>query len=173
MQWITQKEAEEFVNRPNSKIKIIYYVTKFCDHCDDFIPDIIEKLVENYSDHFEGYKVDSEDPTIKFPPQAFPTGFFYIPNTEEKMPLVRYGGAPIEHVEDDFLAMIEMKDQGKTIEQAFFVDRRPQLFPYSQKRSNPRDAFPAKSSIEAFKRELELKNNPPVEDGKMSDWTKM
>jgi hypothetical protein len=173
MQWITQIEAEEFVKNANSKIKIIYYVTKYCENCDDFIPDIIEPLIEKYSEHFDGYKVDSEDPDIKFPPHSFPTGFFYIPNTNEKMPLIRYGGAPVEHVEDDFLAMIEIKDHGKTIEQAFFVDRRPQLFPYSQRRPNPRDAFPAKSSIEAFKKELERKLNQSTDDGKISDWTKI
>jgi hypothetical protein len=172
MEWISQIEAEKFANEPNEKIKVIYYVTKICPTCDDFIPDIIEPLIDKYSDHFVGYKVDSEDRDIKFPPQAFPTGFFYIPNTTEKMPLIRYGGAPIEHVEDDFLAMIEIKDQGKSIEQAFFVDRRQQLFPYSQTRPNPRDAFPAKSSIDAFMKELESKKNGDSGDGKISDWTK-
>jgi thiol-disulfide isomerase/thioredoxin len=172
MQWISQIEAEEFVKKSNSKIKLIYYVTKICPHCDDFIPDIIEPLVEKYSDHFEGYKVDSDDPNIMFPPPAFPTAYFHIPNTKEKMPLVRYGGAPLAHVEDDFQAMIEIKDQGKTIEQAFFVDRRPQLFPYAQTRPNPRNAFPAQSSIEAFERELELRAVQTTTDGKISDWTK-
>lgn len=174
MKWITQTEAENFANKVHSKIKVIYYVTKICPECDDFIPDIIEPLIDKYFDHFEGYKVDSEDKNIKFPPQAFPTGYFYIPNTTEKMPLLRYGGAPIAHVEDDFLAMIEMKDEGKNIQQAFFVDRRPYLFPYGQTRSNPRNAFPAKSSIEAFKTELEQKlNMTNNDDGKLSDWTKI
>lgn len=173
MEWISQSEAEDFIKKPNSKIKLIYYVTRICPYCDDFIPAIIEPLVEKYSDHFEGYKVDSEDPGIMFPPPAFPTGYFHIPNTTEKMPLIRYGGAPIEHVEDDFLAMIEIKDERKSIEQAFFVDRRQQLFPYSQTRPNPRDAFPAQSSLEAFKKELELKSNSSNDDGKISDWTKL
>lgn len=172
MQWISQAEAEDFLKIPSTKIKVIYYVTKDCPHCDDFIPDVIEPLIEKYSDHFEGYKVDSEDPDIKFPPQAFPTGYFFVPNTKEKMPLLRYGGAIPEYVEDDLQAMIEIKDQGKTIEQAFFVDRRPFLFPYGQSKSNPRDAMPAESSIEAYKKELEQNTNQLITDGKKSDWTK-
>lgn len=172
MRWISQIEAEQFLKTASPKIKVIYYVIKDCPHCDDFIPDVIEPLVEKYSEHFEGYKVDSEDLDIKFPPSAFPTGYFFVPGTKEKMPLLRYGGAIPEYVEDDFHAMIEIKDQGKTIEQAFFVDRRPALFPYSQSRSNPRDAMPAESSIAAYKNEIDQRSNTAINDGKKTDWTK-
>lgn len=171
MEWITQKQADDFLRKSNNKIKVIYYVQKDCPVCDDFIPDVIEVLLEKYKDHFEAYKIDSEDPDILYPPQSFPTGFFYVPNTKEKMPLLRFGGATPEYVEDDFLAMIEIKDQGKTIEQAFFVDRRPYMFPYGQKKINPMDARPAAASLEAFARETEARKNQ-VDAHVSSDWTK-
>ena len=171
MQWITQQQADTFLRSPNSKIKVIFYVTKICPTCDDFIPDVLEPLLEKYSDHFEAYKVDSEDSDILYPPSSFPTGFFHIPNTKEKMPLIRFGGAVPEYVEDDLMAMIEIKDQGKTIEQAFFVDRRPFLFPYGQTRANPQSAVPASGSIEAYKKMAEPTPTEPTNYVK-SDWTK-
>jgi hypothetical protein len=175
--WTTHRDAENFIKAPNDKIKVVFYVTKICPECDDFIPDVLEPLLAKYGDHFDYVKVDSDDPDIVFPAQAYPTGYFYIPDTSERMPLIRYGGAVPDHVEDDLQAMIEVKDLGKTVEQAFFVDRRPGMFPYGQGKPNPRNAMPAEASIQTYEKMKHQPQRRVVDEEEdtthvKSDWTK-
>ena len=120
MEYISYEEAVSFWNSENSKIKVVVFALENCNTCDDFLPDVFEKIInEEYSDHFEVVNVDIFSEDILFPPVNAPTIYFKIPNTDEPMPLVRTGGVPEVMLRKDLDTMIKIKDEGLSIDNAF------------------------------------------------------
>jgi hypothetical protein len=119
MEYTLYNEALNFWNSENEKIKVVIFSLKDCPTCDDFLPHVLEPiLINEYAEHFDVVKVDLAEDSITFPPIGAPTIYFSIPNTQEKMPLVRVGGIPESFLRKDLDTMIKIKDQGWTVAQA-------------------------------------------------------
>jgi thiol-disulfide isomerase/thioredoxin len=122
VEFTSYADALDFWNSSNDKIKVVYFYKKDCPYCDDFVPHVLEKELKDRADKFEWKKVCVDTGGVPFPPSNTPLAYFHIPNTSEEMPLDRTGGTSREVLSADFDAMIEIMDQGKTIDEAFFGD---------------------------------------------------
>ena len=136
IEFSSYEDVISFWNTPNSKIKCVIFYKKDCPTCDDFIPHVLEPALMSKSDHFDVRKICVDTGNIPFPPANTPTVYFYIPYTKEPMPLVRTSGATPEILNNDLDAMIDIKDNGKTISQAFFENKAPVLSGWSQQMIN-------------------------------------
>jgi hypothetical protein len=125
-------DAIDFWNGENSKIKCVIFYKHDCPYCDDFIPHVLEPALVAKEDHFDVRKICVETSGLPFPPVSTPVVYFNIPNTTEPMPLTRTSGATPEILENDLNAMISMKDEGKTIQQAFFEGKTPPMSAWTQ-----------------------------------------
>lgn len=115
---ITWQEAEEKAKHYNSfsKISIFFFVDPICEICNQFIPDIISPLTKKYEDFFDLYIIDDTYGML-FPPTEYPTGYIYIPNCPNNMPLRRVGDAPKDFVEKDMIRQIKSMNTGKDLEE--------------------------------------------------------
>lgn len=124
--YVTYEEAIGFINSSSNKIKVITFAIENCQYCDDFLPDVFDVQMSEMSEHFEVRYLDVRNQDIPFPPHYAPTFYFFIPGTQEPMPLLRSGGTLPELLRKDLEAMIAIKDQGLTIEQAYSGVEIPQ-----------------------------------------------
>jgi len=125
-------DAINFQKTPSAKIKMICFAQKNCPFCDDFLPDVLLVTLRELQNHFEWVFVDVDEASMPFPVVHTPTAYFYIPNTSERMPLVRVGGTTPKILKNDLEAMIDIKDNGKTLVQAFLEDRQPEVSQWGQ-----------------------------------------
>lgn len=119
MNYVSYKDALNFIGEKSNKIKVVVFSIKDCPTCDDFLPHVFDPAIKERSDHFEVIYVDSESKEIPFPPSATPTAYFYIPNTEEPMPFFRVGGTTPLILEKDLDGMIKIKDEKISSTEAF------------------------------------------------------
>lgn len=132
--FVSYDQMLEWWNTPNDKIKCVIFYKEDCPYCDDFIPHVLEAGLLQKQEHFDVRKVCVDTGNVPFPPYSTPLVYFAVPNTSEKMPLIRTGGATPETVNDDLECMIDMKDNDKTINQAFFENKQPPMSSWAQKR---------------------------------------
>lgn len=132
IEFSTYEDVINFWDSDNEKIKCVIFYKKNCPTCDDFIPHVLEPALINKSEHVDVRKICVDTGNIPFPPSSTPTVYFTIPNTTEPMPLIRTSGATAEILTNDLDAMISMKDEGKTINQAFFENKEPVFSGWSQ-----------------------------------------
>jgi len=132
LEYTDYKEAMKFMHAQSLKIKMVCFAKKDCPFCDDFLPDVLLVSLRQMSDHFEWRFVDVDEADMLFPVVHTPTAYFYIPNTAEKMPLIRVGGTTPQILKNDLEAMIDVKDQGKTLVQAFLEDRKQEISQWGQ-----------------------------------------
>jgi len=126
-------DALTFWKTSSSKIRMVCFVQKDCPFCDDFVPDVLLVALKTLQDHFEWAFVDVDQATeMPFPVIHTPTAYFNIPNTKEKMPLVRVGGTTPQILKNDLEAMVDIKDKGRTLVQAFLEDRQPEISQWGQ-----------------------------------------
>lgn len=126
-------DAFNFCKTESTKIKMVCFTQKDCPFCDDFLPDVLLVALQELESHFNWVFVDVDEATdMPFPMVHTPTAYFYIPNTQEKMPLVRVGGTTPLILKNDLEAMIDIKDNGKTLIQAFLEDRQPEISQWGQ-----------------------------------------
>lgn len=118
MTFTNYAETVAFWDAPSDKIKVVIFIQKDCTTCDDFVPDVLEKVLKEKSGDFEYTKVDVAEAAIPFPPLSTPTMYFKIPNTSEPMPLVRTGGVPEDLLRGDLAVMLRIRDEELTIAQA-------------------------------------------------------
>ena len=121
MEYVTYEDLLNFWNAPNEKIKVVIFDLPNCETCDDFMRDVFEPIITtDYAEHFDVVKTDISDSSISFPPISNPTIYFNIPNsTDEPMPLIRVGGIPESYLRKDLDAMVKIKDEGLSIDEAF------------------------------------------------------
>jgi hypothetical protein len=131
--FISYNEMLNWWNLPNEKIKCVIFYKENCPYCDDFVPHVLEEKLIEKSQHFDVRKVCVDTGGNPFPPYSTPMVYFSIPNTTEKMPLLRTGGATPDVVEEDLNSMINMKEQGLTIQQAFFDGKSPVMSTWVQR----------------------------------------
>lgn len=136
LEYTEYEQAMEFMNTPSSKIKMVCFAKKDCPFCDDFLPDVLQVALRQLSEHFEWVFVDVDTASMLFPVVHTPTAYFYVPNTAEKMPLMRVGGTTPQILKNDLEAMIDIKDHGKTLVQAFLEDRKQEISQWAQHFSN-------------------------------------
>ena len=132
IEFSSYNETISFWNEENSKIKCVIFYKQDCPYCDDFIPHVLEPALDAKSEHFDVRKICVDTSGLPFPPLSTPVVYFYIPNTTEPMPLIRSSGATPEILNDDLTAMISVKDEGKTIQQAFFDGKTPPMSAWAQ-----------------------------------------
>ena len=132
IEFTSYEDAVKFKEASNDKIKVVYFYKKDCPYCDDFIPHVFEKHLLEKSEHFDWRKVCVDTGGIPFPPRDTPLAYFWIPNTEEPMPLIRNGACTPQLMERDLNCMISIKDEGKSIEEAFFGDGEAPLSSWGQ-----------------------------------------
>ena len=120
MEYITYNEAVSFLEGSSSKIKAVIFALNGCTTCDDFVPDILEVELGSRED-FEYVKVDlaKAATSMKFPPVSAPTTFFFIPNAAENMTLFRVGGTTPQILKNDLDAMVRIKNESLSLEDAF------------------------------------------------------
>lgn len=132
LDYTTYESAVTFCKSQSDKIKMVCFAKKDCPFCDDFLPDVLLVSLRELQDHFEWRFVDVDQADMLFPVVHTPTAYFYVPNTEEKMPLVRVGGTTPQILKNDLEAMIDIKDKGRTLVQAFLEDRKPEISQWGQ-----------------------------------------
>jgi thiol-disulfide isomerase/thioredoxin len=132
VEFSTYNETFEFWNSNNSKIKCVIFYKQDCPYCDDFIPHVLEPALEAKANNFDVRKICVDTSGLPFPPLNTPVVYFSVPNTSESMPLIRSGSTTLEVLNDDLDCMIAMKNEGKTIQQAFFDNRAPVLSAWTQ-----------------------------------------
>lgn len=126
-------DALDFWKTESSKIKMVCFAQKDCPFCDDFLPDVLLVALQELEIHFDWVFVDVDQAAdMPFPMVNTPTAYFYIPNTQEKMPLVRVGGTTPQILKNDLEAMVDIKDNGRTLVQAFLEDRQPEISQWGQ-----------------------------------------
>lgn len=132
LEYNTYQEAAIFSKTQSSKIKMVCFTKKDCPFCDDFLPDVLLVTLKELQEHFDWMFVDVDEANMLFPVVHTPTAYFYIPNTTEKMPLIRVGGTTPQILKNDLEAMIDIKDKGRTLVQAFLEDRKPEISQWGQ-----------------------------------------
>ena len=133
MEYTNYEEALSFWKEDNEKIKVIVFAIKDCPTCDDFLPDLFDVEINNRIDHFDVKYVDLETSTMDFPPISTPTAYFHIPNTDQPMPIFRVGGTIPSILQNDLDAMISIKDDGLTFEEAFFSKPQTEMTSWVQR----------------------------------------
>lgn len=120
MNYVSYKDALSFLENSNDKIKAVIFGLQNCTTCDDFIPDVLE-LELSSREEFEYVKVDLAEAAsqMKFPPVSAPTVFFFVPETDEPMPLFRVGGTTPGILKNDLDAMVKIKNSQLSLEEAF------------------------------------------------------
>lgn len=133
LEYTKYNDALNFWQNPSDKIKMVCFTQEDCPFCDDFLPDVLLVTLKDLSNHFEWVFVDIDEATeMTFPVVNTPTAYFNIPNTKEKMPLVRVGGTTPQILKNDLEAMVDIKDKGKSLVQAFLEDRQPEISQWGQ-----------------------------------------
>ena len=94
------------------KVTCFIFSEKDCPVCKEMLPYVAS--FEN--EHFEIIKVNDVD-NIPFPLTVYPSAYFYIPNSEMKMPIHRAGGGSKEDVKFEIESCIESFISGKHYEQ--------------------------------------------------------
>jgi thiol-disulfide isomerase/thioredoxin len=137
LNYTTYEEAVNFVKSTSDKIKVVVFLIKDCPTCDDFIPDVFDVEIKNRSEHFDVVYVDLESSSMMFPPLNTPTAYFYIPNTEYPMPIFRVGGTLPSILQNDLNAMVLVKNNEKTFEEAFFSNTVSEVTSWMQRQIRP------------------------------------
>ena len=137
MNYVTYEDAVDFVKSESEKIKVVVFSIKDCPTCDDFLPDVFDVEVKKRSEHFDTVYVDLDSANMMFPPLNTPTAYFYIPNTEYPMPIFRVGGTLPSILQNDFDAMISVKNNEKTFEEAFFSKAPMEVTSWMQRQIRP------------------------------------
>ena len=119
MTFVSYNEAVEFIKAPGNKIKVVAFVIENCPTCDDFVPHVFEPAIAARLGDFEMVKVDIAKTDAVFPPTSTPTFYFYIPNTQEPMPLFRVSGTTPSVLGNDLDCMVRIKNEGLSIAEAF------------------------------------------------------
>jgi hypothetical protein len=125
MKFVSYEEALNFAKSESGKIKVVGFILKDCPTCDDFVKDVFDVEIGNRSEDFEAVYVDLYENFMEFPPVSVPTTYFFIPNTNEEMPLFRVGGTTPNNLKNDLDRMVMIKNEGKTIVEAFYENAPP------------------------------------------------
>lgn len=133
LDYATYADAVLFWKTSSDKIKMVCFSQKDCPFCDDFLPDVLLAALKDFKNHFEWVFVDVDEAVeMDFPVVHTPTAYFKVPNTTEKMPLIRVGGTTPQILKNDLEAMVDIKDKGRTLVQAFLEDRQPEISQWGQ-----------------------------------------
>lgn len=137
MQYVNYDDAVSFVNSDSEKIKVVVFSLKDCPTCDDFLPDVFDVEIKNRAEHFDVVYVDLDTANMMFPPLSTPTAYFFIPNTDHPMPIFRAGGTLPSILQNDLDAMISVKNQEKSFNEAFFSNLPSEVTSWIQRQARP------------------------------------
>lgn len=102
--------AQDYKNL--EKVTCFIFSESNCAICKQMLPFVTS--FEN--DYFEVVKVNDVD-NHPFPMSVYPSAYFYIPNSERKMPIHRAGGGTKEDVQFEIESCIESFVSNKDYEQ--------------------------------------------------------
>lgn len=100
---ITYDQALELSKKykDKDKITLILFKDEHCPFCNEFIPDVLEKILPDFQQHIDFYIVPNFEGN-PFPPPTTPVTYIYVPGkSKNKMPLIRPGAADINNVSTD------------------------------------------------------------------------
>lgn len=103
--------------KDKDKITFILFKDENCPYCNDFIPNVVERMEEEHSKDIDFYLVPTSDGN-PFPPTTTPVTYIYVPGKcKNKMPLIRPGAADIYNVNADLLRAIQSKNEGLDLDE--------------------------------------------------------
>jgi len=119
MKEITYSEALELANtyKDKDKVTLIMFKDEHCPYCNDFIPNVMEVMENDFANDIDFYIVPDakENP---FPPTTTPVTYIYVPGKcTNKMPLLRPGAADIFNVSSDLRRVVDSKNNGLDLDE--------------------------------------------------------
>ena len=91
MKEITYDQALELSKKykDKDKITLILFKDEHCPFCNEFIPDVLEKILPDFQQHIDFYIVPNFEGN-PFPPPTTPVTYIYVPGkSKNKMPLIK------------------------------------------------------------------------------------
>lgn len=119
MKEITYDQALELSKtyKDKNKITFILFKDEDCPWCNEFIPEVLEKVIPDFSQHIDFYVVPNFD-NNPFPPTTTPVTYIYVPGKcTNTMPLIRPGAADIGNVSSDLRRAVQSMQDGLDLDQ--------------------------------------------------------
>lgn len=111
---ISYKEAVNLAEtyKDKNKVTFIMFKEEHCEWCNEFIPDVIEKVAIDFEKDIDFYIVPNSNGQL-FPQAQTPVSFIYVPDKcPNKMPLIRPGAADIRDVSSDLRRVVNSMQNG-------------------------------------------------------------
>ncbi len=111
---INYKEAVNLAEtyKDKSKVTFILFKEEHCEWCNEFIPDVLEKVSVDFAKDIDFYIVPDSKGQL-FPQAQTPVSFIYVPGKcPNKMPLIRPGAADIRDVSSDLRRVVNSMHDG-------------------------------------------------------------
>jgi hypothetical protein len=114
MKTITYKEAVNLAEtyKDKNKATFILFKEEHCEWCNEFIPEVLEKVEPDFSKDIDFYIVPNSNGQL-FPQAQTPVSFIFVPGKcPNKMPLIRPGAADIGNVSSDLRRVVDSLHNG-------------------------------------------------------------
>jgi hypothetical protein len=102
------------------KILMVVFAMSNCEVCKPWLDEVMEPISENMKDDLTMVLVYIDHNDIVFPPPQVPSSYIFVPKHPKNQSISRLGPAPREMVEQDLARFINMKNEKKTIYEAFY-----------------------------------------------------
>ena len=107
--------AETYKER--NKVTLILFKEEHCEWCNEFIPEVLEKVAVDFADDVDFYIVPTREGQL-FPQSQTPVTFIFVPGEcKNTMPLIRPGAADIGNVSSDLRRVVESMKHGYDLDQ--------------------------------------------------------
>lgn len=107
--------AETYKER--NKVTLILFKEEHCEWCNEFIPEVLEKVAVDFAEDVDFYIVPTREGQL-FPQAQTPVTFIFVPGEcKNTMPLIRPGAADIGNVSSDLRRVVESMKHGYDLDQ--------------------------------------------------------
>lgn len=115
-------DAAENVRNGSStdKVLMVVFTMSNCEVCQPWMKEVIELLAERFKEELTVVQVYIDKEPLMFPPPQVPTSYFFVPGRPRDEYVSRLGPAPFDFVERDVARFVNMKNEKKSLYQAFY-----------------------------------------------------
>jgi len=122
---VTYQEALTEANQirdglPVDKVLMVIFAMSNCEVCKPWMEEVMEPISEKMAKDLNMIVVYIDQNDITFPPPQVPSSYIFVPGHPKEQSISRLGPAPLEMVEADLARFINMKNEKRTIYEAFY-----------------------------------------------------
>lgn len=102
------------------KVLMVIFAMSNCEVCKPWLDEVMNPISEKMADDLSMVVVYIDQHDIVFPPPQVPSSYIFVPGNPKEQSISRLGPAPADMVEQDLARFINMKNEKRTLYEAFY-----------------------------------------------------